>query len=169
MATAGLSTLVELWDVRKMPASKASTKKPKPLAWQSAGRSINSAYFSPSGTRLLTTTQSNTLDVFEDAHRASGAIQPAASVRHDNQTGRWLSTFMARWHPGAAAGGREAFVVGSMRRPRTIEVFGGDGGLLRGIEGEALSAVASRCCFHPRADALVVIGGSASGRVTVAR
>lgn len=164
MATAGLSGVVQLWDVRNMP----SKKQLKPFAWQSAGRSINSAYFSSSGKTLLTTTQSNTLDLMDDFHLASGNVKPTKSVRHDNQTGRWLSTFMARWHPGAF-GDRELFVVGSMSKPRTIEVFDDRGELLREIRGEALTAVASRCCFHPGADKIIAVGGNSSGRVTVAR
>lgn len=169
MATAGLSTVVQLWDVRKMPSFENSKKAPKPLAWQSAGRSINSAYFSPSGKRLLTTTQSDRLEIFEDSHLASGLMQPEKSIKHNNQTGRWLSTFMAKWHPGTFSG-REIFAVGCMQKPRTIEIFGGDdGALLREVRGDALTAVASRCCFHPNADKLVVVGGNSSGRVTVAR
>ena len=163
IATAGLSTVVQLWDVRKM------SKKPKPIAWQNAGKSINSAFFSPSGKRLLSTTMMDHLDILEDAHLASGLIKtPQKRIRHDNRTGRWLSTFMARWHP-ATFSGEEIFVTGSMKKPRTIEVFGGDGSLLQEIRGDALTAVASRCCFHPSAEKFIVLGGNSSGRVTVAR
>jgi WD40 repeat protein len=164
MATAGLDTTVKLWDVRKL---KTSTKIPNPIASQNAGKSVNSAFFSPSGKRIVTTTMSNTLDILEDAHLASGLItKPASRIRHDNHTGRWLCTFMARWHPSMSD---ECFVVGSMQQPRTVEVFGGDGKLIRGIQGDSLTAVASRCCFHPNADRLIVVGGNSSGRVTVAR
>lgn len=169
MATAGLTGVVQLWDVRKIP-TMSSREKPKPLSWQEAGRSINSAFFSPSGRRLLTTTQSNKLDILEDAHLAKGLIgEPKSSVRHDNQTGRWLSTFMARWHPSSSSSNQEIFVVGSMRQPRCIEVFDHDGELLREIRGDALTAVASRCCFHPDPNRLIVVGGNSSGRVTIAR
>ena len=163
MATAGLTGIVQLWDVRKVEAVKKD-KKPKPVAWHDASRSINSAYFSPSGRRLLTTTQSNKLEIFEDAHLVKGLMTPKTSVRHDNQTGRWLSTFMARWHPS-----NEIFIVGSMQKPRCIEMFGQDGKVLREIRGDALSAVASRCCFHSNADRLIAVGGNSSGRVTIAR
>ncbi|KAK1736333.1 WD40 repeat domain-containing protein [Skeletonema marinoi] len=167
MATAGLSTVVQLWDIRSMSDSKS--KKPKPLAWQNVGKSINSAFFSPSGKRLLTTTMMDHLDILEDAHLASGLIKtPKTRIKHDNRTGRWLSTFMARWHP-ASFSGEEIFVSGSMKKPRTIEVFGGNGSLLREIRGIALTAVASRCCFHPSAEKLIVIGGNSSGRLTIAR
>ncbi len=168
MATAGLTGIVQLWDVRKIP-TLSSREKPKPISSQQAGgRSINSAYFSPSGRRLLTTTQSNTLEIFVDAHLSKGAMTPKRSVRHDNQTGRWLSTFTAKWHPGLLDDG-EIFVVGSMSRPRCIEIYDRDGGLLREIRGDALTAVASRCCFHPDPNRLIVVGGNSSGRVTIAR
>lgn len=167
MATAGLSTVVQLWDIRNM--SDSSKKKSKPLAWQNAGKSINSAYFSPSGKRLLTTTMMDHLDILEDAHLAKGLIKaPQTRIKHDNRTGRWLSTFMARWHP-ATFSGEEMFVSGSMQKPRAIEVFGGNGRLLREIRGSALTAVASRCCFHPSSEKLIVVGGNSSGRVTIAR
>lgn len=167
MATAGLSGVVQLWDVRKVPSFKYD-KLPKPVAWQPVGRSINSAFFSPSGKRMVTTTMSNTLEILDNAHLDSGMIQPMAKVKHDNMTGRWLSTFMARWHP-ATFSNEEIFVVGSMQKPRTIEVFSGDGTMLREIRGDALTAVASRCCFHPNANKLIVVGGNSSGRVTIAR
>jgi len=168
MATAGLSGVVQLWDVRQMPSSSDGSKKqPKPLAWQPVGRSINSAFFSPTGGRLVTTTMSDKLEILEDFHMSTGLTQPKTDIRHNNQTGRWLSTLMARWHP--ALDDREIFVVGSMQQPRTIEVFASNGELLREIRGDALTAVASRCCFHPNPDRLVVVGGNSSGRVTVAR
>ena len=76
---------------------------------------------------------------------------------------------MARWHPGISAG-EEIFVVGSMQQPRTVEIFSGSSGkLLSKIRGDALTAVASRCCFHPSADKLIVVGGNSSGRMIVAR
>jgi WD40 repeat protein len=168
IATAGLTGIVQLWDVRKIP-TLSSKEKPKPISWQeSGGRSINSAYFSPSGKRLLTTTMSNRLEIMEDSHLVAGRMMPKMRVSHDNQTGRWLSTFMARWHPGCYTN-REIFVVGSMKQPRCMEVYDHDGDLLREIRGDAITAVASRCCFHPDTNKLIVIGGNSSGRVTIAR
>lgn len=108
---------------------------------------------------------SNTLDLTKDAHLSNKKIlEPTRRVRHDNHTGRWLSTFMAQWHPSM-----DIFVVGSMRKPRAIELFDSDGEELRAIEGESLTAVASRCCFHPCQDKLILVGGNSSGRVTVVR
>jgi hypothetical protein len=107
----------------------------------------------------------NTLDITKNAHLATDTPLVATKrVRHDNRTGRWLSTFMAQWHPTA-----DIFVVGSMKQPRCIELYDDNGNQLRAIQGDALTAVASRCCFHPSQDKLIVVGGNSSGRMTVLR
>lgn len=50
-----------------------------------------------------------------------------------------------------------------------MEIFDGQGRLLREMRGESLSSVMSRTCFHPSTDKLVMIGGNSSGRVVVVR
>jgi hypothetical protein len=121
LATAGLTGMVQIWDVRALPSSKTSQVVLKPAAWQYLGRSINSVFFSPSGKRLLTTTQSNKLEIFKDVQCQLGLIQPHLSLNNDNTTGRRLSAIMARWHP--AVSDQEIFVVGSMAQPRCTEIF----------------------------------------------
>lgn len=88
-------------------------------------------------------------------------------------TGRWLTTFQAVFHPHL-----DIFGVGSMRKPRAVEIFDPcaskpttvDGDfLVRAISGDALTAVASRLAFHPRTDRIVMAGGNSSGRVTIIR
>lgn len=156
---------MKLWDIRQFQSNRKG-KRQIPLSTQQARKSVNSAFFSPTGSTLLSTTMSNTLDITRDAHLVSHtALQPTRRVQHDNHTGRWLSTFMAQWHPSL-----DIFCVGSMKKPREIEIFDSEGNILRAIQGEALTAVASRCCFHPCRDTkLVVIGGNSSGRVTIIR
>ena len=78
--------------------------------------------------------------------------------------GRWLTTFQATWHPVV-----DIFCCGSMNKPRCMEIFDGQGRLLREMRGESLSSVMSRTCFHPSTDKLVMIGGNSSGRVVVVR
>lgn len=165
LATAGLDCTVNIWDIRKMKSSKSS-----PIASQYSTKSINSAFFSPSGKHLLTTTMSDTLDIISDAHLVEGRIEkPTHRIRHNNRTGRWLATFMAQWHPSSSSGD-DLFVVGSMQQPRTLQIFdANEGELLRDLRGDALTSVVSRCCFHPSTSKLVAAGGNSSGRVTIAR
>jgi hypothetical protein len=95
-------------------------------------------------------------------------VPPTNRLPHDNQTGRWLSTLMATFHPQL-----DIFCVGSMQKPRAVEIFDPTapvgGTRLRAITGDSMTAVASRCCFHPRTDRLIMVGGNSSGRVTVFR
>eukprot|EP00586_Coscinodiscus_wailesii_P002549 CAMPEP_0172483342 /NCGR_PEP_ID=MMETSP1066-20121228/10309_1 /TAXON_ID=671091 /ORGANISM="Coscinodiscus wailesii, Strain CCMP2513" /LENGTH=557 /DNA_ID=CAMNT_0013247161 /DNA_START=48 /DNA_END=1721 /DNA_ORIENTATION=+ len=155
IATAGLDETVKLFDLRL-------TKKA--LGQQVCARSVNSAFFSPSGTYLLATTMADTLTVVKDGHLKSGTMKPDRVIRHDNRTGRWLTTFMAQWHPL-----HDIFVIGSMARPRRIEIFDPVKGLLRGVSGEGLSSVCSRCCFWKNEERMVVLGGNSSGRVSIIR
>ena len=60
LATCGLDNTVKLWDVRKFGFSG---KAPKPLAYQACGKSVSSAFFSPSGDTLLATTMADTLEL----------------------------------------------------------------------------------------------------------
>jgi len=168
LATAGLDCEVNLWDIRKFTGLQSGSKL-KPFTTQISSRSINSAFFSPSGKNLLTTTMANTLDIISDAHLQNGLIKnPNQRIKHHNQTGRWLSTFMAQWHPTAT--NEELFVVGSMSKPRRMEFFDGSTGeMIKGLDGECLTAVASRCCFHPSTRNLIALGGNSSGRLTIAR
>jgi hypothetical protein len=77
-------------------------------------------------------------------------------------TGRWLTTFQAKWHPSM-----DIFCSGSMNKPRCTEIYDAHGKLLRAITGESLSSVMSRTCFHPSINHLVMVGGNSSGRVVV--
>jgi WD repeat-containing protein 76 len=155
---------MNLWDIRKFATGTNSKKTPKPFATQTYKKSINSAFFSPSGHSLLTTTMTDRLDLFDQAHNLNGKLKPTKSISHNNQTGRWLTTFMARWHPSL-----DIFISGSMNKPRCVEAFDAKGDLLVEAQGEALNSVMSRCCFHPSTDKIVMVGGNSSGRVVAIR
>ena len=187
-----------------------------PLATFVESRSVNCAYWSPSGDQLLSVTQSNFLRLFNKPFEQSGKALPVggepgakvgvASVPHDNQTGRYLPVFHAAWDPkvggrgGGTAhmgthgwclvrlvdwpnppptspqcvGGSEAFVIGSMKQPRMVEVFTSPAKRAAGkparavcLRGEYLASVQSRNAFHPVHD--IVVCGNASGRVHIFR
>ena len=57
-----------------------------------------------------------------------------------------------------------------MKHPRTMELFDGEKGkLVKNVQGDSLTAVVSRCCFHRRVDRILCCGGNSSGRVFVTR
>lgn len=180
LATGGLDRTVKFWDLRKFGGTKVGTKgtssldptvpKGALLGEHFNKLSVNSAIFSPSGDYLVTTNQADTLNIYHQAHLSTGKkngssiVQPEHVIRHNNQTGRWLTTFMTSWHPEL-----DIFCVGSLAKPRAMDIFdGATGEHLRAVRGEALTAVASRCCFHVSTDKIILVGGNSSGRVTVA-
>ncbi|XP_035992378.1 WD repeat-containing protein 76 isoform X1 [Fundulus heteroclitus] len=123
--------------------------------------SISSAYFSPStGNRVLTSCLDNHIRIYDTSSLTS---EPPLlkSISHDMQTGRWLSNLSAVWDPKQS----DCFVVGSMRRPRRVEVFHESGQLLHSFLDENLSTVLSVTAFHPTRNAL--LGGNSSGRMHV--
>lgn len=166
LASAGNDGMLQLWDIRRFGDSRNSNrhKTPKSVATQQVGLSISSAYFSPSGNSLVSTSNANRIDLISNAHLETGKMKPTHSINHNNQTGRWLSTFMANWHPRL-----DMFVVGSMNRPRCVEAYDPHGKQLVQVQGEALGSVMSRCCFHPSTDKIVMVGGNSSGRVVAIR
>ncbi|XP_028926319.1 WD repeat-containing protein 76 isoform X2 [Ornithorhynchus anatinus] len=125
-------------------------------------KSLASAYFSPAtGCRVVTTCADDTLRVFDTS--CVGSKAPLlTTVRHNNNTGRWLSRFQAIWDPKQ----EDCFVVGSMSRPRRIEVFHATGRLLHSFAHEDwLGSVCSINALHPSCP--VLAGGNSSGKVHV--
>lgn len=189
LMSSGLDNTVRVWDLRNFRDNRThhvnSKKSPQPVSYYTGSKSVNSSYFSPSGQYAVATTMSDKLDIFENIHLGGSStttssssskknnghqhdpivVPPIISKYHDNRTGRWLSTFMACYHPN-----HDIFCVGSMDRPRAVDIFDGkNGNRIRSVTGDALTAVLSRCCFHPRSDQIIIAGGNSSGRVTIIR
>ncbi|XP_026149685.1 WD repeat-containing protein 76 [Mastacembelus armatus] len=124
--------------------------------------SISSAYFSPcTGNRVLTCCMDNYIRIYDtSALMTNPPLQ--TSIRHNMQTGRWLSKISAVWDPKQ----EDCFVVGSLSRPRRVQVFH-ESGLLQHsfLDEKNLSTVLSITAFHPTRNALM--GGNASGRIHV--
>ncbi|KAG7222418.1 hypothetical protein INR49_016278 [Caranx melampygus] len=124
--------------------------------------SISSAYFSPcTGNRVLTSCMDNHIRVY-DTSAVTTNSPLMTKIKHDMHTGRWLSKITAVWDPKQ----EDCFVLGSMLRPRRIQVFHESGQLQHTfMDEENLSTVLSVTAFHPTRNAL--LGGNASGRLHV--
>ncbi|KAJ6759118.1 hypothetical protein OIU74_025726 [Salix koriyanagi] len=69
-------------------------------------RAVHSAYFSPSGSSLASTSFDDTIGILSGVN-----FEDTSRVQHSNQTGRWISSFRATW------GWDDSFVyVGNMKR-----------------------------------------------------
>uniref|UniRef100_A0A1J3JJI4 WD repeat-containing protein 76 n=2 Tax=Noccaea caerulescens TaxID=107243 RepID=A0A1J3JJI4_NOCCA len=87
MATSSTDGTACLWDLRSMGATK-----PKTLRTVIHGRAVHSAYFSPSGLSLATTSVDNYLGITSGAN-----FEETSMIYHDNATNRWISTFRGVW------------------------------------------------------------------------
>ncbi|KAK5604914.1 hypothetical protein CRENBAI_006508 [Crenichthys baileyi] len=122
---------------------------------------ITSAYFSSwTGNRVLTSCMDNHIRVY-DTSSLTAEPPLLKSISHDMHTGRWLSKISAVWDPKQD----DCFVVGSMKRPRRVEVFHESGRLLHSFMDENVGTVLSVTAFHPTRNAL--LGGNSSGRMHV--
>ncbi|XP_040898960.1 WD repeat-containing protein 76 [Toxotes jaculatrix] len=124
--------------------------------------SISSAYFSPcTGNRVLTSCMDNHIRVY-DTSAMTTKSPLLTTIRHDMQTGRWLSKLSAVWDPKQ----EDCFVVGSMLKPRRVQVFHESGQPQHTfMNDENLNTVLSVTAFHPARN--VLLGGNASGRLHV--
>ncbi|NXW62619.1 WDR76 protein, partial [Eurystomus gularis] len=125
-------------------------------------KSVASAYFSPvTGHRVVTVCADDRLRVY-DTTSLSSAAAVLSTVSHNNNTGRWLTRFRAIWDPKRD----DCFVVGSMARPRQIEVFRDTGKLLHSFcNPDCLGSVCSINVLHPSKN--ILVGGNSSGRLHV--
>uniref|UniRef100_A0A8C6J2U1 WD repeat-containing protein 76 n=1 Tax=Melopsittacus undulatus TaxID=13146 RepID=A0A8C6J2U1_MELUD len=148
------STDVCVYDVRCLTA-----KQNEPVSsLKGHTKSVASAYFSPvTGSRVVTVCADNNLrDVL------SSLFSWFLLCSHNNNTGRWLSRFRAIWDPKQ----EHCFVVGSMARPRQIEVFQDTGQLLHSFSNlDCLGSVCSINIVHPSRN--ILVGGNSSGRLHV--
>jgi len=126
-------------------------------------KAISSAFFSPkTGSRVVSVAYDNKLRIYDTSDDKFNAnhIKPYKSITHNNQTGRWLTTFKAEWHPGRD----DIFFVGSMTQPRQIDAYSDKGDHFV-FNGEHLASVCSIVKCHPTQD--IIVGGNSSGRVHV--
>ncbi|KAF3686798.1 WD repeat-containing protein 76 [Channa argus] len=152
------SRVVSIYD------SRCLKKKNSQAVSQLQGHSlsISSAYFSPcTGNRVLTSCMDDNIRIYDTSTMTTNPPL-LTSIRHNMQTGRWLSKISAVWDPKQEA----CFVVGSMLKPRRVQVFHESGRLQHSfLDEDNLSTVLSITAFHPTRNAL--LGGNSSGRLHV--
>ncbi|KAK9868093.1 hypothetical protein WJX84_011731 [Apatococcus fuscideae] len=151
LVTASADNSVAIWDVRKLG------KGGKPVSSATHSLTCQSAYFAPDGSqRVLTTSRDDTLRVWDGKKDLAQAV----SIKHYNNTGRWVSPFRSVWGPAA-----DTILCGSMKR--NIDMYGSDGAQAAAMNSEHMTAIASRNAVHPFLPALAA--GTASGRVHIYR
>lgn len=87
-------------------------------------------------------------------------LRPLTSIKHNCQTGRWVSILKSKWQvrPGD---GLQKFVIANMNR--AFDIYDQKGRILSHLTDERMTAVPAVAVMHPTENWCV--GGSASGKV----
>ncbi|KAJ9128273.1 hypothetical protein QFC24_000566 [Naganishia onofrii] len=155
------------WDEDAFPAM--NTKKHAGLlrAESAHEKSCSAAYWDPAGRRVLTTCYDDRIRVY-DANPSlfkvdapvEGAFNPHLKVKHNCQTGRYVTIFKAQWCQNAELAPH--FSIGNMKK--RVSVYSGlTGALIADLSHPSLTAVPAVTAIHPNIPG-VVVGGNASGK-----
>ncbi|XP_002523525.2 WD repeat-containing protein 76 [Ricinus communis] len=150
MATSSTDGTACLWDIRSV-----SPAKPKSLKIVSHNRAVHSAYFSPSGSYLATTSPDNTVGVLSTAD-----FEDTCRIDHYNQTGRWISSFRAIW------GWDDSYIfIGNMKRGVDIISRPQRRAILT-LQSPHMSAIPCRFDAHPY-NVGMLAGATSGGQVYI--
>ncbi|KAI8620782.1 WD40-repeat-containing domain protein [Chytriomyces sp. MP71] len=173
LVTAGLDRTVRIFDVRKLaPAQPLADNHADPaeaLAVLPHRLSVNSAYWDPSGRDVISTSFDDTLGLWKEVLRE--AENGLVSIKHGNNTGRWVQKFKSVWRGQEGFAGAEAFegegsvfIIGNMQR--SVDVFSGaTGKQVATLIDNSLTAIPAVNVFHPTLN--MIVSGNASGRMNV--
>jgi WD repeat-containing protein 76 len=122
IATSSLDRTTKIWDLRKITPTSHDF-----IGEYEASKSISSSEFNRQGD-IVATSYDDTLSVFNNVistdfpiGKPLGTLTPTERILHNNQTGRYVSVFKARWHE-RPENGFDKFVVGNMKRYRDLRV-----------------------------------------------
>lgn len=164
VATASLDRTVKIWDLRKI-SGKGDLRHPALMAEHESRLSVSHASWSAGGS-LATSSYDDTVKIysFPDAGLwkpgESVDIKPTHVIRHNNQTGRWVTILKPQWQR-RPQDGIQKFVIGNMNR--FVDVFAENGEQLAQLDGDGISAVPAVAHFHPSMN--WVVGGTGSGKL----
>ena len=178
VATASLDRTLKIWDLRKFVGSGKSDARPFLLGRHESRLSVSHAAWSRGG-QIATSSYDDTIKIYDVSSRAAAwdaghatsqsdaeeeeqEIVPTHVVRHNNQTGRWVTILKPQWQ--ARPPDRvQKFAIGNMNR--FVDIFAADGTQLAQLGGDGITAVPAVAHFHPTKE--WVAGGSASGKLAL--
>ncbi|KAI4257556.1 MAG: hypothetical protein LQ352_001621 [Teloschistes flavicans] len=168
IATASLDRTMRVWDLRKLSGKRGGPQLPALCGEHESRLSVSHAAFNAAG-QVATASYDDTVKIhtFEgmsgwEAGRELGEqeMKPSSVVRHNNQTGRWVTILRAQWqlHPRDHV---HRFCIGNMNR--FVDIYTSKGEQLAQLGGDGITAVPAVAQFHPTND--WVAAGTASGKL----
>ncbi|KIY72178.1 WD40 repeat-like protein [Cylindrobasidium torrendii FP15055 ss-10] len=183
VVTASNDRTLKIWDVRNFGKMKSGDTKEFDSGIVQAftesntgagtfrgewrhGKSASSAYWDPRGRRIVSTSYDDILRVWDfkssvfESKKEFPSLRPECQVKHNCQTGRWLTILRARWSPSVDA--HPHFIIGNM--DHSLDVRTDKGALVAKLQNKnKISAVQSVVTSHSRRIQRLATG-NASGR-----
>jgi len=132
-------------------------------------RSVSSAYWDPSGSRIVSTSYDDTIRLWNvdwgklTADKKVKSFNPISRLRHNCQTGKWLTILKSQWNQNLDV--FPHFTVGNMNH--SLNVISGTGQVIAALSDPSkITAVQAVTCSHPGIVGRVA-SGNASGRCTL--
>ncbi|KAI3771822.1 hypothetical protein L6452_02991 [Arctium lappa] len=152
MTTSSSDGTACIWDLRKVGKSKLES-----LKVVAHKRAVHSAFFSPSGSILATTSLDDTIGLVSGAN-----YEDEFMISHNNRTGRWLSTFRGVW------GWDDSYMfVGNMKRGiDVISTAAEERRVVSTLESPHMSAIPCRFDPHPLKPGMLA-GTTGGGQVYI--
>lgn len=167
IVTASLDRTFKVWDLRYLNKDPESHSMVPHLYGQFESRlSVSCADWNSSGQIVVNgyDDRINILDFtnatkWDKSTSFDEPFKPQYSIKHNCQTGRWVSILKSRWH-AHPEDNIQKFVIANMSR--FIDVYSSTGQQLAHLGHELMTAVPAATSFHPSRNWLV--GVSASGK-----
>lgn len=155
IATCSLDNVVCIWDRRQLSAEDST-----PLAKFDYKRAVTAVNFHPTKADSLVSTCYD--DHVRIHHNALSDKPIELAVRHNNQTGRWITTFKACWDP-KSNNEHGHVIVGDMNRG--VDLIDGASGVTHNFTSDFLTAQPAVNAAHSSLD--LIVSGNASGKLAL--
>lgn len=151
-----------------MIKGKGEDAHPALLGEHNSRLSVSHASWSRGG-HIATSSYDDTVKIYDmsDATKwkagkelEGSVLEPASTIRHNNQTGRWVTILKPQWQI-SPADGVDKLAIGNMNR--FIDIYDSKGEQLAQLEGDGITAVPAVAEFHPTNN--WVAGGTGSGKL----
>ncbi|KAI0928619.1 hypothetical protein AcV5_006135 [Taiwanofungus camphoratus] len=127
---------------------------------------VSSAYWDPRGRSIVSTSYDDTLRLWDidgaamNRNSVFPSSRPFGQIKHNCQTGRWLTILKAQWSPNPDY--YPHFTIGNMEH--SLDIFSCKGDLIARLsDRQRISAVQAVTCSHPNVLERAV-SGNGSGR-----